>query len=139
MDDDTLDESIILDIVDDKPKPIPVHIVGSDINQEEGTEYASGQTYRLVGTEAMPVRILAQDLRRKRAVVIVNAGFFTGNTAGYIVLGFGTPEQVQNGQGFLMTAGNQLTMEHGRAVYLMPDGVAGHDLTVSVEDERYSS
>lgn len=112
---------------------VRVHIVGSDIDKEEGTEYASFQTYKLVGTESQPTRILAQDLKRKRAVIQVNNGFTDNNTSGYVLIG--DVGAVSNHQGALLTAGNQVVLENGRALYLMPDG--SHALTVTVIDERY--
>lgn len=132
---DILEE--VSEVIEDHIAPIPVHIVdkhGDDVTRIEGTEYASFATFVVLGTETQPIQILAQDLRRKRAVILVNPGFSDNNTAGYLKIG--DLGSVSNGQGMLLVAGNGFVMEHGRAVWLKGDG--SHGFTVSIEDERYS-
>lgn len=124
------------EVVDELPA-IRVHIVGSDVQKEEGTEYWSANTFIVLGTSTeQGVQILAQDLRRKRAVVNINPGFADNNTAGFIVLG--SQGGMSTRQGALYTSGNQIIFEHGRAVWLIGDGF-GHAFTVSVSDERYAA
>lgn len=124
---------IIDNVIEDVAEPVRVHIVGTDVERESSTQYASFQTYRLTGTETSPVRLLAQDLNRKRAVIQINNGFTDNNSAGYVTIG--DVGSVSNGQGALLVSGNQVILENGRAVYLMVDGE--HALTVTVIDERY--
>lgn len=126
-------DDLIEDGDDQEPDAIRVHIVGSDIEKIEGTEYASFQTYTLLGTETQPVQLLAQDLKRKRAVIIVNNGFLDNNSAGYVKIG--DIGSVSNNQGALLASGNSVVLESGRAIYLMTDGT--NSLTVTVIDERY--
>lgn len=124
---------IIDDVAEHLAEPVRVHIVGTDIDQSASTQYASFQTYRLTGTETTPVRLLAQDLNRKRAIIQINNGFTDNNSAGYVTIG--DLGSVSNGQGALLVSGNQVVLENGRAVYLMVDGE--HALTATVIDERY--
>lgn len=117
-----------------KAPPLDVRIVGSIVDKPEGTEFASIQSYVLLGTETQPSRILAQDLLRKRAVIIISPGN-AGNITGFVRIG--PIGDVQNSQGGILVNGNTLVLENGRAWYVLGDG--SHSLTVTVLDERYSA
>jgi len=107
-----------------KQEPVPVKI---ESERMEAADYASWQTYRLTGLEP-PQVILAQDAKRRRAVVIV-----TGIAAASLRIG--ALGSVSNGQGGSLFPGNTVTLENQREHWIIGDGV--NPITVTVLDERY--
>lgn len=119
------------------PHAVDVRIVGNVVEKEKASEYGSDNTYVVLGAATeMATQILAQNIRRKRATITINPGYTDGNTAGYIIIG--QYNSVQARQGRLLTSGNTVVIEHGRAVWLIGDG-QGHGFTVSVGDELFMS
>lgn len=113
-------------------EPVPVHIVGTSVDDQESAPYASWQTIPLTGTEAAQ-QLLAQDVKRKRAQIFINPGFTNGNTLGYVLVG--SRSQVQNGQGGVLVSGNVVNISNTRELWIATDG--SHALTVTILDERY--
>lgn len=119
------------------PHAVDVRIVGNVAEKDKASDYGSDNTYIVLGTSTEgPVQILAQNSRRKRATITINSGFSDNNTTGFVIIGqYGS---MSARQGRLLAAGNQIVIEHGRAVWLIGDGQS-HGFTVSVGDELFMS
>ena len=130
----------IVDDVDDvltgrdhlgKPDPIHVVIDGPAVERDEAADYTSFQTYTLGGTEKA-FRIVPQARLRSRCVIVCKPGN-ASNTNGFVLLG--RQQEVMNGQGKIMTAGETYTYQGQGAIFLAADGT--NSLVVTVADEVY--
>lgn len=123
-------------------EPIPVRIVADKSEPPETIKAAtsgSWESFRFAGTAAdVPVMILRQDSRRKRAEIQGLPGFVSNNTSGNMWIG--SRAQIMNGNpgaanACIFVSGMKITVESEEAVYAMSDGA--HELTLSVHDEIY--
>lgn len=116
---------------------IDVRIVDNVAEKNKASDYGSDQTYIVLGAaDENAVQILPQNLRRKRATITINPGFADNNTTGFVIIG--QQGSMSARQGRLLASGNQIVIEHGRALWLIGDG-EDHGFTVSVGDELYMS
>lgn len=114
--------------------PLNVHIVGTELDQDETPEFGSWMGYQLVGTET-PFQLLrrAEGKRYKTQIAVVAGA--AANTTGHIFIG--SQNQIQNpssNAGFLI-AGQIIEYHAQQEVWCRPDGT--NSLWVMVLEERY--
>lgn len=118
----------------EKLEPIPVMVMGTDDTREYAPELASWASWNLQGTEIQgaALQILAQDTKRKKARISINAVAITD----YVIIG--RREQVMNGQGGHYYGGDDFDYEAQSDAWMVV-GVSGApgNLTVSVIDQRF--
>lgn len=116
---------------------VDVRIVDNVSEKNKAADYGSDQTYIVLGSaDEGPQQILPQNMHRKRATITINPGYADNNTTGFVIIG--QQGSMSARQGRLLASGNQIVVEHGRAVWLIGDG-QDHGFTVSVGDELYMS
>jgi len=111
-----------------KIEPLPVKIVTDKI---EAAEYASLTSFVIAATAPVqPLRLMAQDQKRRRAVIMIKTAVANTGTVRIGQIG-----DVTNGQGGILFDGQTLVMENQREWFFTGDGV--NAATITVLDERY--
>ena len=112
-----------------KAEPVPVKIVTDKI---EAAEYASLTSIVLPAGagNSVPQRLMAQDQKRRRAVILIKTAVANTGTVRIGQLG-----DVSNGQGGTFFDGQTIVMENQREWFIVGDGT--NAATATILDERY--